>query len=135
MREPITEAEEEGEQEQVRLYILFGLLFRAAMVDLAQARLVSLKLSYDAVFDWLFQDLSRWAERQHHQLRRGLHQRGCKIVSAKRQGHMYVVHYRQRGYLREAIYSIEVLRAECQQLVALWMKHYQQEEEAQHRLR
>jgi len=135
VREPITEAEEEGEQEQVRLYILFGLLFRAAMVDLAQARLVSLKLSYDTVFDWLFQDLSRWAERQHHQLRRGLRERGCNVVSTKRQGHMYVVHYRQRGYLREAIYSIEVLRAECQQLVGLWMKHYQQEEETQHRLR
>ncbi|MFE1625715.1 hypothetical protein ACFLFF_03095 [Brevibacillus reuszeri] len=123
--EPIV-PEEEGEQELVRLYILFGLLFRVAMVDLGQARIVQLKLSYNEVFDWLFQDLSRWAERQHHQLRRRLRQSGCAVVSTQRQGHMYVVQYRQRGYLREAMYSIEVLRAECQQLVGLWMKHYQQ---------
>jgi len=123
--EPIV-PEEEGEQELVRLYILFGLLFRVAMVDLGRARIVQLKLSYDEVFDWLFQDLSRWAERQHHQLRRRLQQSGCAVVSTQRQGHMYVVQYRQRGYLREAMYSIEVLRAECQQLVGLWMKHYQQ---------
>ncbi|MED4581825.1 hypothetical protein [Brevibacillus choshinensis] len=118
----------EGEQEMMRLYILFGILFRAAMVDLGEVRVVRLKLSYQAVFDWLFLEISRWAERQHHQLRRLLHQQGCVVVSYRRQGHVYVVHYRQRGYLREAIYSIEILRAECQELVGQWIAQYQRGE-------
>lgn len=119
---------EEGEQELMRLYILFGILFRVVMVDLGEVRIVPLKLSYQAVFDWVLLELSRWAERQHHQLRRLLRQRGCVVVSYQRQGHAYVVHYRQRGYLREAIYSIEILRAECQELVGQWVAHYQRGE-------
>lgn len=63
----------EEEQELVRLYVLFGLLFRVAMVDMGKGRTVPFKISYD----WFFQELSRWAEREHHQLRRlpadGLH--------------------------------------------------------------
>jgi hypothetical protein len=105
-------------------------LFRAVMVDLGQMQAVPLKLSYQAVFDWFFQELSRWAERQHHQLRRLLRKQGCVVVSSRRQGHVYVVQYRQRGYLREAIYSIEILRAECQELVRLWAAQYQQGERA-----
>ncbi|MED1794260.1 hypothetical protein [Brevibacillus nitrificans] len=118
----------EGEQEMVRLYILFGILFRVVMADLGKVRVVPLKLSYQAVYDWLFPEISRWAERQHHQLRRLLRQQGCVVVSYQRQGHVYVVHYRQRGYLREAIYSIEILRAECQELVGQWIAHYQRGE-------
>ncbi|GED28873.1 MULTISPECIES: hypothetical protein [Brevibacillus] len=118
----------EGEQEMMRLYILFGILFRVVMVDLGKVRVVPLKLSYQAVYDWLFPEISRWAERQHHQLRRLLRQQGCVVVSYQRQGHVYVVHYRQRGYLREAIYSIEILRAECQELVGQWIAHYQRGE-------
>lgn len=121
--QPVREGAEE--QETMRLYILFGILFRAVMVDLGQVRAVPLKLSYQAVFDWLFLELSRWAERRHHQLRRLLRQQGCVVVSYRRQGHVYIVHYRQRGYLREAIYSIEILRAECQELVSQWFAQYQ----------
>ena len=47
----------EGEQELLRLYILFGLLFRAAMADWGRVRQVPLKLSYH----WFFEELSRWA--------------------------------------------------------------------------
>jgi len=110
-----------GEQELMRLYILFGILFRVVMVDLGRVRGVPLKLSYQAVFDWVLLELSRWAERQHHRLRRLLRQQGCVVVSCRRQGHAYVVHYRQQGYLREAVYSIEILRAECQALVGKWV--------------
>lgn len=120
----MTEPMVSDEQELIRQYILFGILFRAVMADLGQMRIVPLKFSYQMMFD----ELSRWAERQHHQLRRILRQRGCTVVSSQRQGHMYVVHYRQRGYVREAIYTIEVLRAECQELVHLWTRYEQRGE-------
>ncbi|MGZ0049871.1 hypothetical protein [Brevibacillus gelatini] len=126
MTEPIAPGEAK-EQELVRQYILFGILFRAVMVDVEQMRPVPLKLSY---LDVLL-ELSRWAERQHHQLRRHLRQLGCTIVSARREDYAYVVHYRQRGYLREASYIIEVLRAECQELVGAWVRdHHQGEKRA-----
>lgn len=48
--------------------------------------------------------------------------------SSRRQGHMYVVHYRQHGYARETFYTIEVLRAECQELVHLWTRYEQRGE-------
>lgn len=127
---PIEQHEYEHAQELVRRYILFGILFRAAMVDLERVRSVPLKLSYDGFFQGFFQELSRWAERQHHQIRRLLRKQGCHVVSSRRQGHMYVVQYRQRGYLREAIYSIELLRAECQELARLWMAGAGKEREA-----
>lgn len=116
---PIEQQECLREQELVRRYILFGILFRVAMVDLERVCSVPLKLSLS--YDCFFQELSRWAERQHHQIRRLLRQQGCYVVSARRQEHLYVVQYRQRGYLREAAYSIEILRAECQELIRLWV--------------
>ena len=118
---PHEQQEGEYDQELVRRYILFGILFRVAMADLERVSQVPLKLSYDSFFQGFFEELSRWAERQHHQLRRLLRRKGCSVVNSRRQGHMYVVQYRQQGYLREAVYSIEVLRAECQELVRLWM--------------
>jgi hypothetical protein len=105
------------EQELVRECVLFGLLFRAAMVDLAALARVPLKLSYQQ----LLEELSRWAERRHHQLRRALGQRGCRLLTSRKQDGVYVVQYRVRGYLREAVYSGEVLRAECQERVRLWI--------------
>lgn len=107
----------EEEQELVRLYVLFGLLFRVAMVDMGKGRTVPFKISYD----WFFQELSRWAEREHHQLGRRLRQMGCILLTATRQDGTYVVQYRHRGYVREAVYSIEVLRSECQELARSWM--------------
>jgi hypothetical protein len=118
MTRPAESGKEQQEQEMdlIRRYILFGILFRAVMVDLSSVQRIPLKLSYDGVL----QELSRWSERQHHAIRRLLRQQGCYVVSTQKQGHTYVVQYRQRGYLREAIYSIEILRAECQELIRLW---------------
>jgi hypothetical protein len=121
--EAIPQAEGE-EQELVRECVLYGLLFRAAMVDGSTLRRVPLKLSYH----WLLEELSRWAEKRHHQLRRKLRQRGCRLVSARKQGSVYVVQYRLLGYLREAVYSIEVLRAECQERARLWIAEQQEGE-------
>ncbi|MGN7469911.1 hypothetical protein [Brevibacillus sp. SAFN-007a] len=123
MTEPMTSGVAR-EQELVRQCILFGILFRAVMADAGQLGAVPLKLSYQSVF----LALSRWAERKHHQLRRHLRQLGCTIVSARREDYAYVVHYRQRGYLREASYTMEVLRAECQELVGAWIRDHQQGE-------
>lgn len=110
------QAAEEG-QELVRECVLFGLLFRAAMIDVDALRHVPLKLSYHM----LLEELSRWAERRHHQLRRTLQQQGGRLLTSRKQGGFYIVQYRFRGYVREAVYSIEVLRAECQQRVRLWI--------------
>lgn len=107
----------EGEQELLRLYVLFGLLFRVAMVDGGRVQTVPLKLSYQ----WFFEEISRWAEREHHRLRRKLQEQGCRCLTATRQDGFYVVQYRHRGYVKEAVYSIEVLRAQCQELARSWM--------------
>ncbi|MED1721841.1 hypothetical protein [Brevibacillus parabrevis] len=121
-------ATEEEEYELVRQYILFGILFQAVMVDWSRLQLVPLKLSYQAMIDGAFQELSRWAERQQQQMRRLLQQRGCTVVRARREGHVYMVHYQQRGYVREARYTIEMLQAECQQLIDWWMRNQQRGE-------
>ncbi|MGE7271904.1 hypothetical protein ACQKK5_10655 [Brevibacillus panacihumi] len=128
MIEPEESGKEQQEQEMdlIRRFILFGILFRVVMVDMDSTHQVVLKLTYDSVF----QELSRWAERQHHAIRRLLRQRGCYVVRSQKQGPTYVVQYRQRGYLREAIYSIEILRAECQELIRLWVSSNQQGEKS-----
>ncbi|HZG81756.1 MAG TPA: hypothetical protein VEZ13_13385, partial [Brevibacillus sp.] len=68
MIEPEESGKEQQEQEMdlIRRFILFGILFRVVMVDMDSAHQVVLKLTYDSVF----QELSRWAERQHHAIRR-----------------------------------------------------------------
>jgi hypothetical protein len=115
---PEAAAQAAGEgQEMVRECVLFGLLFRAAMIDLAMLRRVPLKLSYHL----LLEELSRWAERRHYQLRRTLREQGCHLLTSRKHGGVYIVQYRWRGYLREAVYSVEVLRAECQERVRLWI--------------
>nr|WP_239565235.1 hypothetical protein [Brevibacillus fulvus] len=97
---------------------MFGLLFKAAMADQQRFGALPLKLSYQLVLE----ELSRWAERRHHQLKRTLKQMGCELLLSRKQGSTYVVQVRVRGYQREAIYSIELLRAECQQQLNLWAK-------------
>jgi len=107
----------DDEQELVRECVLFGLLFRAAMADREMLARIPLKLSYQLVLE----ELSHWAERRHHQLRRALGQRGLRLLTSRKQDGVYVVQYRAGGYLREAAYSGEVLRAECQERVRLWL--------------
>jgi hypothetical protein len=102
--------------ELVRECVLFGMLFKAAMWDLHVMQGQPLKMSYRRVLE----QLSRWAEREHNRLKRTLRQNGCELLTSEKQGSMYTVRFRQHGYYREAIYSIELLRAECQRRLDLW---------------
>ncbi|XOS92598.1 hypothetical protein ACLMAB_01815 [Brevibacillus laterosporus] len=69
-------------QEHVRESILFGLLFKVAMVDQQTLRQIPLSLSYVHLLD----HLSRWAERRHHYLRRALLDRGCEVIGTQTKG-------------------------------------------------
>lgn len=104
-------------QEQLRECVLFGLLFKAAMADLAVMHQLPLSLSYHV----LLEGLSCWAEKQHIRLKRCLRQKGYELLASKKQDHLYCVQIRCNGYLQEAVYSIELLRAECQQRVRMWV--------------
>lgn len=110
-------------QQVLREYILFGLMFKAAMVDLATLTQVPLKLSYKE----LLEDLSRWAERRHYSLRRELRQHGCVPLQSEKRGNLYYVLALVNGYQREAVYSVELLQAECRQRVPLWLQRYEEE--------
>jgi hypothetical protein len=113
------EAREQSDwQELLRECVLFGLLFRAVMNDMALIDSAVLKLSYQPVLD----ELSRWAERQHHRMKRQLQEQGCRVLQSKKQGSVYTVQVSIGGYRREAIYSIEVLHAECEERMRSWAK-------------
>jgi len=104
----------------MRECILCGLLFKAVLHDEAMIGQLPLKLSYKEMLE----AVSRWAERRHHRLKRELRQQGCVLLDSEKQGTMYLVRYRQHGYYREALYSAEVLRAECQQLLQTWLDRH-----------
>lgn len=104
-------------QEQLRECVLFGLLFKAAMADLTVIHRLPLMLSYRH----LLEGLSYWAEKQHLRLKQSLRQNGCELLTSRKQNHLYYVQVRDHGYLRETIYSIELLKAECQQRVRIWI--------------
>ncbi|WP_068791682.1 hypothetical protein [Brevibacillus laterosporus] len=104
-------------QEHVRESILFGLLFKVAMVDQQTLRQIPLSLSYIH----LLEHLSRWAERRHHDLRRALLDRGCEVIGAQTKEGLYRVQVRLNGYVHEFLYSPELLRAECQERVQQWL--------------
>ncbi|ATO48038.1 MULTISPECIES: hypothetical protein [Brevibacillus] len=104
-------------QEHVRESILFGLLFKVAMVDQQTLRQIPLSLSYVHLLD----HLSRWAERRHHYLRRALLDRGCEVIGTQTKGGLYRVQVRLNGYVHELRYSPELLRAECQARVQQWL--------------
>ncbi|WP_346773936.1 hypothetical protein [Brevibacillus sp. SYP-B805] len=115
-RESAISAETGDCPELLRECILYGILFKAIMKDAGEMEQQVLKMSYHRVLE----GLSRRAEREHYRLRQLLRQHGCELLSSEKEGSMYIVRYRQRGYYREAIYSIEVLRAECQQRLDKW---------------
>ncbi|WP_139489769.1 hypothetical protein [Brevibacillus dissolubilis] len=104
-------------QEHLRECILYGLLFKAAMVDLAALKSMPLKLSYETMLT----NLSQWAEREHHRLRHSLREKGCILLKSEKQGATYCVQTRIGGYLREVVYSNELLKSECQRRVQLWV--------------
>lgn len=91
--------------------IIYGLLFKAIARDTASMDLVELKLSYRPILE----AISVWAERKHHVYRRQFEQLGGKIrVQENRDGFIYFVLVTVQGLQHEAVYSKEILRAECQ---------------------
>lgn len=88
---------------------MYDLLFKALMADKDKVN-AGLKLRYGPALE----KLSVAAEKLHHQYRRELSKHGCKVVSRKKQNGFYVVQCRVRGYIEEAIFSTEFLRAECE---------------------
>ena len=112
-----TTAVPEEWQDHVRECILYDLLFKAAMVDHQALYGLSLSLSYHS----LLESLSRFAERRHHELRRALLDRNCRILEAKNKKGVYLVMIRKNGYLHELIYSPELLRAECEVRIQEWL--------------
>ena len=104
-------------QEQLRECILFELLFKAVMADLNVIHRLPLMLSYHH----LLENLSRWAEKRHLRLKRSLRQNGCEVLASRKQNQLYCVQVNDRGYRRENIYSIELLKAQCQQRVRIWI--------------
>ncbi|MFM1650674.1 hypothetical protein ACI7RC_01080 [Brevibacillus sp. B_LB10_24] len=118
---PVRDGTDEGGwQELLRECVLFGLVFKAAVIDLDAMQTAPLKLSYREIVE----ELSRWAERRHYRMKRQLRQIGCILLTSRKQGSCYCVQVRLRGYLREVVYSIELLQAECRERVGLWLKEH-----------
>lgn len=90
--------------------IVYEMLFKALMADKEKISDAQLKLRYGP----LFEKLSLIAEKQHHLYRKELSRLGCKIVSRQNQNGQYVVTCRVRGYVEEAVFSGELLKAECE---------------------
>lgn len=103
--------------------VVAGVLFKAVMADLRLLETQPSKLSYRV----LLEELSRWAERRHHELRRRLREQGCVLLTSERLGHCYRVGLLYRGYQREAVYSIEWIKAECEQQMRRWLQKAQAE--------
>ncbi|HZG17646.1 MAG TPA: hypothetical protein VE710_21920 [Candidatus Bathyarchaeia archaeon] len=114
----MTQTDNERWLELLRECILHGMLFKAAMWDLAMISRQPLKISYRAILE----ELSRWAEREHNRIKATLRQNGYELAGAQKQGGFYAVRFRERGYYREAVYSVEVLRSECHKLVDRWVE-------------
>lgn len=108
---------QESVRDMLRECVLYGIFFKAVAVDLALLRPVPLKLSYQPVLE----EMSIWAEKLHHQLKRQLHRQGVEILTARKQGRFYTVEIRIGGYRQEAVYSIELLHAECQERLRGWL--------------
>lgn len=90
--------------------IVYDLLFRVLMSDKEKITDADLKLRYGPALE----KLSLAAEKQHHHFRRELGKLGCKIVSQKNQNGYYVVLCRVKGYVQEAVFSGDLLKAECE---------------------
>lgn len=89
--------------------IVYDLLFKALMADKDKIN-AGLKLRYGPALE----KLSLAAEKQHHYFRRELAKLGCKIVSKENRDGHYVVLCRVKGYVQEAVYSGDLLKAECE---------------------
>ncbi|MGK5506721.1 hypothetical protein [Brevibacillus formosus] len=91
--------------------ILYGMLFKALALDAQSQNQDQLKLSYRPMFD----TVSMWAERKHHEYRRQFGRLGGKInIQKLRDRFEYYVLVTFRGRQEECIYNVEHLKAECQ---------------------
>lgn len=90
--------------------IVYEMLFKALMADKEKMSDIDLKLRYGP----LLESLSLIAEKQHHRYRNELGRLGCKIVLRQNQNGFYTVQCRVRGYIEEAVFSGELLKAECE---------------------
>jgi len=91
-------------------YIIYGLLFRAIMADVAKIERVDTHLNYRAALE----QVSMWAEKQHHHYRKLLRKLGCEVLLSETRDGYYYVQVKVRGYIHENFYNPEVLKAECE---------------------
>jgi len=101
---------DDGWRKTLQECIVYDLLFKALMADKEKIGGTDLKLRYGPTFE----KLSLIAEKQHHLYRNELGRLGCKIVSRQNQNGFYTVQCRVRGYIEEAVFSGELLKAECE---------------------
>lgn len=91
--------------------ILYGMLFKAIAHDAESLKQDQLKLSYRPMFD----TVSMWAERKHHEYRSQFGRLGGKIRDQKTiDGFLYRVLVNVRGTQEECLYNVSHLKAECQ---------------------
>ncbi|MDX5091619.1 hypothetical protein SD939_10415 [Lactobacillus crispatus] len=98
-------------REILREYVVYGILFKAIAKDADTLNQIELKMSYRPMMDVV----SVWAERKHHEYRREFSRLGGKIhLQEKQDRNIYFVLVTVRGMQHENVYSIEMLKAECQ---------------------
>ncbi|WP_289143071.1 hypothetical protein [uncultured Brevibacillus sp.] len=98
-------------RETLHEMIIFGMLFKAVALDAKAINHNELKLSYVPILE----SVSAAAERKHHQYRQQFSRMGGKVRSQRTQdSFLYSVLVTFRGEQHEAIYNVEVLKAECQ---------------------
>ena len=108
-------------RETLRDCVVLEVLCKAVLADLRELTDRPLNLSYRV----LLEELSRWAERRHHELRRRLREQGCFLLNSKRFDHCYRVELLYGGYQQEALFSVELVKAECQQQMRMWLTEAQ----------
>ncbi|MED1801760.1 hypothetical protein [Brevibacillus porteri] len=91
--------------------ILYGMLFKAIAFDAESLNQDQLKMSYRPMFD----TVSMWAERKHHEYRSQFGRMGGKIhVQKTTDSFLYLVLVTVKGRQEECIYNVSHLKAECQ---------------------
>ncbi|UFJ42008.1 hypothetical protein LOK74_05785 [Brevibacillus humidisoli] len=113
----VSRMQPDGWRETLQECVIFGVLFKAVMVDLTVLQARALKLSYQAPLE----ELSHWAERRHYQLRRRLREQGCFLLNSERLDQVYRIQLIIGGYQQEAVYSVEWIRAECEERIRIWL--------------
>lgn len=110
--------------------ILYGMLFKAIAFDAENLNQDQLKMSYRPMFD----TVSMWAERKHHEYRSQFGRLGGKIhVQKTTDGFLYLVLVTVKGRREECIYNVEHLKAECQVRLNIYLYDAKQRASASNR--